>query len=863
MASDQHRSEVDALPKAASRPGPSLVGWFVPLFIFLAVLTCHWPALRHPPTPMQSLSVWLEADFLARTSFDYRRLRYEEPVYDAGGERAYMISVVPTMLALLMTTLPSSEAVLVVDHLIGFAFVTLLGTAVFWLCVDRLRMWGAALVVLAVLSFPAIMVQSEIGGMDIKMTSLVTIGLLCLVRGRYRMALGLSVAAFAMKPTALIFTAALASVYGGQLLLSRMRNRGLDRPLAWTCAVGGGILVGEYLAIQWAGTTASLLEDLGQGRSSDTTFHWSELITFIKLSLSTTLAIGLTLTMSLIAWTATARQWFSAPSKFENVGYGRGVVNLTSVGWLTLVGFLLASTVVEVIPRYLVLPQVLASVLLVDAMRKYRRVTCVLFAVWIAANLTQADFWRYPGANDPRIVNVHELHTGYHPALESDQAASRIIERTAAGEPVVASEPYSIMLGRPRLGYVSHQLTGFALTGSLGPEWSDFAAFAQALPREAIYVYTPQHLFGNLITVPLPDPDDEILFDDGLPTPLIVYRKHWPSGPESTRLMEDWVVGWDIPPLLRVSFLLIRNRIDEALEYADREFAGDPAAIETMVNAAGMLLKQGRSEDALALARRALDIDPQSEKGRSMLAGVLFSMGKQEEARTILQEILQEQPDHPDANYLMGIISLLRGEVETASRHFRRCIATQPNHAPALSNLGRLVLMRTNENARGHEERLQEALELFERAVRADPSVSETHFHSGMVLEQLARDRDALEAYQRASHGPEPSVAALERLVWLLAAHPEAAIRDESVALQEARRLATLVGEENARVLDALAVCFAATGEFQAAVQHASRARQMAAQAGDVTLVRELDSRLQVYRSGQRVWLTVQPAKGS
>lgn len=807
--------------------------------------------------------MWLEADFLARTSFDYWKLRYEEPVYDEGGERAYMISVAPTMLAVLMKTLPSPQSVFVVDHLIAFAFAALLGTAVVWIGVDHLRIWGAGLAAATILTFPPTVVQVDIGGMDLKMTSLVVVGMLCIARGKYRWALVFSVAAFAMKPTALIFTAALAGIFALQLVVTGYRSRQLDRPLAWLVAAGTALVLAEYLAIQWAGTTASLLEDLNEERSRVTMIHWGGLFAFFKFSPSTVFVIGVLSVVALSRWVGRWRGSIQGVATAGDEQSQYSLVNLQSVGWLTLVGFLLATTIVEVIPRYLTLAQAVVVILLIDSLGKHPRIVSAILIVLTAVNLTNLDSLGYPGRDDPRIVNMSELRPAYRDALVSDQDAARVLDSLPADALVVASEPYSAMFSRPRLGYVKNQNSGFSVTGAVAPGWSNFSEFTQTLPRDAVYVYTPNDLFGNSIVIPPPEPEDEILYDDEFPTPLIVYRKNWSSDSDSIPQMEDWLASWEMPPHIRVGYLIKRNHADEAIEFINSELARDPTQIESLIDSAGWMLELGRSDQAFELARLAIEANPDSEKGRSMMAAVLVSTGKRVEAETLLRELLEEYPENVDANYLMGMIALTKGQLDTATEYLEQCIAGQPAHATALSSLGRITLMQASATPSGQEELYQEALALYDRALQVDPSEGEFSLYRGMILEELSREDEAIEAYRQASRSSTPSIEALERLIWLLAAHPQAEYRDESDALEEAQRLALLAGADNLRVLDTLAMCSAATGEFDAAIRYATRARELASRQGNQNVVRQQESRLQAYRSGQRLWLANDTSGGS
>ena len=194
---------------AAGRRFRLIARWLAAWFVLTAALaawrheTLHWP-----PYWDCTIGLWTEANFLAETDFDYHRLRYEEKSVWQGGAKSYVISVLPSLIALGMRSIESTEALLIVAHLISLACAAAILLLVYGLARGVVPRWPAVLVAAAVLTTPLFRVQVDMVGMELPMTALALAAAGCLVRQRFFVAAALAMAAFAMKPTGGLLTLA-------------------------------------------------------------------------------------------------------------------------------------------------------------------------------------------------------------------------------------------------------------------------------------------------------------------------------------------------------------------------------------------------------------------------------------------------------------------------------------------------------------------------------------------------------------------------------------------------------------------------------------------------------------------------------
>ena len=120
----------------------------------------------------------------------------------------------------------------------------------------------------------------------------------------------------------------------------------------------------------------------------------------------------------------------------------------------------------------------------------------------------------------------------------------------------------------------------------------------------------------------------------------------------------------------------------------------------------------------------------------------------------------------------------------------------------------------------------------------------------GIGLEKAGRAQEAMVHFQRALRLRPEYPEAQNHLAWLLATLAPANGGDPARAVTLAERLCQATGNQVAPHLDTLAAAYAAAGRFDDAVATAQKAAELARSAGQAQVVKEIESHLQLYRSG-------------
>jgi tetratricopeptide (TPR) repeat protein len=172
---------------------------------------------------------------------------------------------------------------------------------------------------------------------------------------------------------------------------------------------------------------------------------------------------------------------------------------------------------------------------------------------------------------------------------------------------------------------------------------------------------------------------------------------------------------------------------------------------------------RGQHERAVAEFREAARIDPDYPAPRILLGASLLALGRVEEAKASLEAAERLAPDEPLTHVQLARAYEQSGDWSRAVDQFlalRRLAPDDPEHLYGLGQaylrLSEACLRRLHElhpesarshQAQAHSYRLQGradlALEAFEQAARADPTLAEVHLAMAQIYVEQGRWADA------------------------------------------------------------------------------------------------------------------------
>jgi tetratricopeptide (TPR) repeat protein len=242
------------------------------------------------------------------------------------------------------------------------------------------------------------------------------------------------------------------------------------------------------------------------------------------------------------------------------------------------------------------------------------------------------------------------------------------------------------------------------------------------------------------------------------------------------------------------------------------------------------------------LWRDTIAKNPQSWMAHNNLGVVLRASGKIDEAIAHCEQALRIKPDLAEAHYNLGNIFLQEGKVSDAEGEFEQALRIWPDYYKAHDNLGN-ALVRLG--------KVTEAIAHYQQALKINPKYAEAHCNLGAALIATGKAPDARIQLEEALRLNPDLADAQNNLAWVLATLPPAQGGDPARAVSLAQRACELSGNRAPGDLDTLAVAYAAAGRFDAAVATARKAIDLARAAGQAQLVKEIEARLELYRSGR------------
>lgn len=149
------------------------------------------------------------------------------------------------------------------------------------------------------------------------------------------------------------------------------------------------------------------------------------------------------------------------------------------------------------------------------------------------------------------------------------------------------------------------------------------------------------------------------------------------------------------------------------------------------------LARHGDEAQAIVNLREALKINPHLPGAHLELGEILYNSTDeklQAQSEPELQAALADNPNDEKAHLLLGEAATKRGDTKSAFTEDSRAVELQPDDVDALVELGK-VLMTMNEIAK--------AQEIFERAVKVDPSNTVAHYRLSMLYRRQGKTDEA------------------------------------------------------------------------------------------------------------------------
>ena len=284
-----------------------------------------------------------------------------------------------------------------------------------------------------------------------------------------------------------------------------------------------------------------------------------------------------------------------------------------------------------------------------------------------------------------------------------------------------------------------------------------------------------------------------------------------------------------------------QENYDEAIAHlraaeADRTYA-DPR-----VGLGDVLVKQGKFAEAEAKCREALRLAPMHLPAMFCLATALHSQGKLDEAADYYRRILALNPNLFTPHRLLGNILVAQGKPDEAITQLLLALKIRPEDGDTRTVLAMALLAKN---------RTDEAAAQFREAARLQSTNALANYHLALIHQERKEIPAAIERFQLALKAQPDWPESLNNLAWILAANPDAKVRNGAEAVKLAERACRLTDYREPLLVGTLAAAYAEAGRFPEAVSSAEKARELALAAGQKEIAQKNQELLELYRSGR------------
>lgn len=243
---------------------------------------------------------------------------------------------------------------------------------------------------------------------------------------------------------------------------------------------------------------------------------------------------------------------------------------------------------------------------------------------------------------------------------------------------------------------------------------------------------------------------------------------------------------------------------------------------------------------AVTYLRRAADQAPADAVIRLNLGTALSLAGDAPAAERELREAVRLDPRLARAHFTLGVLAQEAARWDEAIARFTSAVSQDPGFVDARFALAE-ALRRTGRQA--------EAVAEYREVMARSPAASQARFGQAMAFVSLGRFREARAVLDEAVrvHPDQPGLP--HALARLLAAAPDAGVRDGARALALMQPFVT--AEPGPAVAETMGMVMAELGRFDEAVRWQERAIAAAASGGQSALAADMQDNLIRYRARQ------------
>jgi tetratricopeptide (TPR) repeat protein len=286
----------------------------------------------------------------------------------------------------------------------------------------------------------------------------------------------------------------------------------------------------------------------------------------------------------------------------------------------------------------------------------------------------------------------------------------------------------------------------------------------------------------------------------------------------------------------------------EAIEHFQEALRLKPDYAMTHNNLGVALAQTGQPQEAIKHYQEALRLQPNLPEAHCDLGITLTEIGRLTEAITHFERALQLEPNFSKAHNGLGLALLQNGQVEEAIAQFRTALQLQPDFTAARNQLGDALIKYGY--VLFQKGQMNQAIVHLQEGLQIRPGNAEAYNCLGFIFLKQGQAGAAVADFQKALELQPNNVDAHKYLAWILAACPDASVRNGARAIESAQQAEQLSGGKDPAIITILAAAYAEAGRFPDAMTTAQKALALATAQTNTAVADALQTQIKCYQAG-------------
>jgi arylsulfatase A-like enzyme/Flp pilus assembly protein TadD len=263
-----------------------------------------------------------------------------------------------------------------------------------------------------------------------------------------------------------------------------------------------------------------------------------------------------------------------------------------------------------------------------------------------------------------------------------------------------------------------------------------------------------------------------------------------------------------------------------------------PTFPETFAKLAKIAFQEQKFQEALEPFYALIKLNPNDSDAEANLGITLANLGRLDDAIIHLNKAIQIDPTNSPAHHSLASLLQKQGKPDQALVNYNKAVELGLQTAQIYYDLAGLW------SAKGD---LDKALSYYFKSLQVNPRDTKAHNLVAAIFFRQRKWNDAVKHYETSLKIKPDQITALNNISWICSTK----LNDPDKARELALQACKLGNYSQPAALDTLAIAYAASGDFDLAVETVQKAITLAGDRVDKDIIQDMRKRLDLYQNKQ------------